>query len=70
MTKLLKVGDRIRLKVYTINGWKGVGTVSRDQLPNDETVWFTKDNDDKDSFYFGQESCAFRKEVAAIRSKT
>lgn len=32
----LKEGDKIRLKVRTLGGWKGIGTVIFQQ---DDTVW-------------------------------
>jgi len=39
----LKKGDRIRLKVRTVTGWKGIGTVIKDQLHNGSGVLFKRD---------------------------
>ena len=64
--QLLKKGDRIRLKVRTILGWKGYGTVSEDQLHADSTVWFSRDGDDPEDIMFGR-SAACRHEVAKVR---
>jgi hypothetical protein len=43
--KLLKQGDRIRLNVRTLAGWKGMGTVPEDQLSEGDVVEFVKDAD-------------------------
>ena len=64
--KLLKKGDRIRLKVRTISGWKGLGTVSEDQMDN--IIAFFKDGEDHESSLLGH-NYAMRHEVAVIRSK-
>jgi len=59
--KLLKKGDRIRLKVRTIFGWKGIGTVIEDQLHENSAVRFKKDEN-------GSNNCtACRHEVAKMR---
>ena len=59
-TRLLKVGDRIRLKVRALSGWKGLGTVTRDQIPGSGLVSFRGDG-------HMDESVAGREEVAAMR---
>lgn len=41
--RLLKEGDRIRLKSKLISGWKGYGTVKLDQIHHDGVVYFRKD---------------------------
>jgi hypothetical protein len=54
---LLRKGDHVRLKVRTISGWKGTGTVATDQI--NDMVDFHKD---------GGGTCAvLRKEVSKIR---
>lgn len=66
--KLLKKGDRVRLKVRTLFGWKGKGTVIRDQLTKDSGVTFRKDGDDEHEVHeyeIGTEAC--RHEVAVMR---
>lgn len=60
--KLLKKGDRIRLKVRLITGWKGVGTVINDQLSENDSVKFKRDGFDD---FLG--CLAGRHEVALIR---
>ena len=62
--KRLKTGDRIRLKVPTMCGWKGTGTVVRDMTHDNDTVDFAKDGDDD-----WPPSVACRHEVALIRSQ-
>jgi hypothetical protein len=42
--KRLKKGDRIRLKVMTLSGWKGFGTVIEDQSLFSESIRFRKDS--------------------------
>jgi hypothetical protein len=64
--KLLKKGDRIRLKVRTIGGWKGTATVTEDQISPDVTVWFRKDGSDPDD-WMADRCCACRHEVAVMR---
>lgn len=44
--RLLKKGDRIRLTVRLVSGWKGNGTVRLDQRHHDDMVSFYKDGDD------------------------
>jgi hypothetical protein len=39
--KKLKKGDRIRLKVRTISGWEGIGTITEDQ--EGDSISFRKD---------------------------
>ncbi len=65
--KLLKRGDRIRLKVRTIDGWKGVGIVTEDQLTVNSTVVFHKEDNNcpPDSIWYGR-CFACRHEVARI----
>jgi hypothetical protein len=63
----LKKGDRIRLKVRTISGWKGTGTVSEDQI--DDTIFFHKDGEDINS-WIGGRNCACRHEAAKLREST
>ena len=59
----LKKGDRIRLKVRTMGGWKGIGVVTQDQSASDDAVWFRKTDT-------GERHCsACRHEVAKIRGK-
>lgn len=43
VVKSLSRGDGIRLKVRTISGWKGTGTVVEDQVDCDDGVIFVKD---------------------------
>jgi hypothetical protein len=64
--KKLKKGDRIRLNVYTISGWKGLGTVTEDQV--DDTVTFRRDGEDPESWFSGR-SCAMRHEVSVVRGR-
>ena len=40
--KLLKKGDRIKLKVRMISGWKGEGIVTEDQHPTNDTIVFAR----------------------------
>lgn len=65
--KPLKKGDRIRLKVRTIFGWKGTATVVEDQR-FDDTVRFVKDGDSPDDF-LATLCYACRHEVSKIRQK-
>lgn len=65
--RLLKKGDRIRLKVRTFGGWKGTATVTTDQVSADDVVWFRKDGSDPDSYLAGR-CCACRHEVALVRA--
>ena len=61
--KKLKKGDRIRLKVRTISGWKGTGTVIEDQIT--DTVLFRRDGKRE-----GDKCSACREEVALMRDQT
>lgn len=63
--KQLQKGDRIRLKVGTIGGWKGTATVLEHSVC-DDTVEFLKDGYTPDEY--GRSYCyAFRHEVSKIR---
>lgn len=65
--KRLKKGDRIRLKVRLLSGWKGTATLVEDESP-DGTVQFVKDGDDPNDWL----DClcfAGRHEVAKMRTK-
>ena len=64
MTALLKQGDRIRLKVRTLSGWKGTGTVAVDQLHPEDGIQFIKDGDHGPPY-----SGARRHEVAKLRGQ-
>jgi hypothetical protein len=64
--RLLKKGDRIRLKVRTMAGWKGLGTVSADQHPYNDTIVFFRDG--KSPIY--DRCIAARREVALVRKET
>lgn len=62
-TRLLKKGDTIKIKVATIFGWKGFGTVVEDQLSRDNRVIVYSENDTEN------ERCiAMRHEVQLIKS--
>lgn len=65
-TKLLKKGDRIRLKVRTMGGWTGTATVTEDQLMPDHPVFFRKDGDAEN--WLNDRCCAGRHEVSVIRA--
>ena len=66
MTRLLKKGDRIRVKVRLMSGWKGTATVTRNQYSSVDTVQFVKDGDDPDDWLAG--CClACRHEVSLLR---
>ena len=67
MKNLLKIGDRIRLKVPLISGLKGFGTVTEDQIGTDGTIWFRKDGDEPN--WLTDKNCACRHEVAKVRKK-
>jgi hypothetical protein len=62
--KKLKKGDRISLKVYTVSAWKGLGTVTEEQV--DATGTFRRDGDDPESWLSGR-SCAMRHVVSVVR---
>ena len=59
MTKLLRQGDHIRLKVRTIFGWKGKAIVIRDQLGPEDVIAWRRDSDDPN----GPPSLSMRHEV-------
>ena len=63
--KMLKIGDKIKLKTPLLSGWKGIGTVAEDQLEKDGIVAFTKDDDDLGS-RFGL-CFAMRHQVSLMR---
>ena len=67
--KTLKKGDRIRVKVRLLGGWKGFGTVSATPTSNspDAVVWFFKDGQDTTDPFLGR-NAACRHEVAAVKS--
>jgi len=66
--KPLKKGDRIRLKVRTIGGWKGIGTVMEDEVVAGRGVRFIKDGAEPGSLdsILGCDAC--RHEVVVLRS--
>ena len=64
---LLKVGDRIRLKVPLMSGWKGCGTVREDQLHESHGVEFVKDGHEPGNWDGHGSAC--RHEVAVLRKK-
>ena len=66
--KLLKKGDRIRLKVRTIGGWKGTATVTADEQLGSDLVQFRKDGDDESNWannlnFCGREECTKVREL-------
>lgn len=64
MTRLLRKGDHIRLKVRTISGWKGEAIVVEDQLSvDDRSVTFRRLDSDPEM----PPGLAMRHEVALIR---
>ncbi|WP_373510379.1 hypothetical protein [Thiocapsa sp.] len=67
--KLLKTGDRIRLKVPTMSGWRGLATVTEDMLHPDHPVIFLKDSGDPRRD-LDRCCCARRHEVALLRDQT
>ena len=64
--RLLKRGDRIRLKEPLMSGWKGTATVTEDQINGVGCVWFRKDGSDPDD-WMADRCCALRYQVALIR---
>ena len=64
----LKKGDRIRMKVPLMGGWKGCGTVSEDQISDskDAVVWFFKDGQDITDRSLGR-NAACRHEISKIK---
>jgi len=66
--KVLRIGDRIRLKVPTLSGWTGTATVTEDMHGPENSVWFCKDGDDIGDP--SARSCtACRHEVAVLRDQ-
>lgn len=63
---LLRKGDRIRLKVRTVGGWKGTATVTEDQTALAGPVWFRKDGSEPGDGLAGRCSACCH-EVEAIR---
>jgi hypothetical protein len=68
--KLLKKGDRIRLNVRTIAGWKGKGTVMQDQKTPESSVRFIKDGTHLESIEYEIGCEALRREVSMLRAKS
>jgi hypothetical protein len=64
--RLLKKGDRIRVKVRLMSGWKGTATVTCDQYSREDTVQFIKDGDDPNDWPAGL-CLACRHEVLLLR---
>ena len=62
--RLLRKGDRIRLKTRTLCGWKGLGSVMQDQHTTEETVWFRKDG-----YGSAGKCCACSHEVSLLRNQ-
>ena len=62
----LKTGDRIRLKVPTLCGWKGTGTVVVDMATDESAVRFTKDGQQPRHWL---PCVAARHEVALLRQR-
>ena len=48
MLRLLRQGDRIRLKVRTAGGWKGDAVVLEDQLSPGGIIAWRRESDDPD----------------------
>jgi hypothetical protein len=69
MKRLLKSGDRIKLKVATIGGWKGTATVTENQLSFDDTVHFRPDGSAPDDWISGR-CVACRHEVSLLRNQS
>ena len=65
MTHRIKKGDRIRLKVQTVFGWKGYAYAKQDQLTDDpsEVIEFFRENKDPQTDH----CIACRFEVARCR---
>jgi hypothetical protein len=64
--RTLRKGDRIRIKVRLLNGWKGFGTVSEDQKSPDDLVWFAQDGEDPDDPLYGK-SVVCREQCVKVR---
>lgn len=65
-TKQIKVGDRIRLKVRLMGGWKGTGTVIFSD-PYGGIIEFLKDGDSLDEW--GRTGCFVCKHEVAVMRK-
>jgi len=65
MTRLLRKGDRIRLKVRTAWGWKGEAIVVRDQLGPDDIIAWRRIDDEN---YNRCPGIACRHEVSLIKN--
>ena len=65
--RLLKKGDRIRLKVRTVCGWKGMGVVVEDQFVRGGLVRFRKEGDDPGLLHDHNVACDH--EVALLRDQ-
>ena len=65
--RLLKKGDKIRLKVRTCSGWKGFGTVTQDQVYKDDAILFSKD--DQELGFGNERNSACSHEVALLRNQ-
>jgi hypothetical protein len=63
--RLLRKGDRIRLKVPLLSGWKGTATVVEAQLTRSDGVDFRKDG----AVVGGFGSCACDHEVALLKDQ-
>lgn len=65
--RLLRKGDRIRLKHRTMFGWKGIGIVTENQMENADVVWFAKEGENPEDCMYGRNvACSY--EVILIRS--
>ena len=55
MSTLLKKGDKIKMKVPLMSGWKGYGIVFEDQSPWSDLIRFSKcDHLNEDACYAGR----------------
>lgn len=66
MRKLFKQGERVRLKTRTASGWKGTGTVMKDQLAPDHPVDIWKDDHPPFQDHGGQ-ATVFPEKLSRIR---
>ena len=64
--RLLREGDRIRVNVRLMSGWKGLATVTEDQYFHDGSVRFRKDGDPNDGLH--NRCCAMRYQVSKLRN--
>ena len=65
--KLLKKGDRIRLKVRLMSGWIGKATVTKDTFFDDDSVDFIKDGYNPEEYPHDSYGSARRHEVVVLR---